>query len=393
MKGSLMKYNENTWHYTLRMQPILKDGKKFYPQKKFTIKACDEDDAELKAGQLLKRLKIGDFELGDDPTLNEWLDLWLEDGKKEWSKGGYTWYEQKVRLHIKPKLGLTKLSKLKTRQIKDLLTEKQKESPHLPKQIYRTLKAALQKAVYSDEVDYINNIMSLIEPPEKPFIVHDTWNGQQIQLFLTHIKKKDFLTYVFCATLFTTGMRFNECAGLTWDCLDYKNNIITLYRKLELRQNNGKPEFGRLKNKKPKRVIKVPEELMNLIKIIGRLQKENKIKYGELYNDYGLIFTLPCGNRINIDNFRRRKFEPIIDEINIELAKKKTEERLPRIRLHDMRHSAATYLLDSGERLEVVQDILGHSTPVITKQIYIHDNAERQQTASEKTAKLLSNPR
>jgi integrase len=389
LKGSLQQYNQNTWHYVVRLAPVLKDGKKVYPQKKYTIKAADRDDAESRALEILKKLKLNDFEVCEDPSLSEWLDRWLEDGKKEWAKGTYVWYEQKVRLHIKPKLGLTKLSKLKTRQIKELLVEKQEESPHLPNQIYRTLKAALQQAIYSDEVEYQSNIMDLIEPPEKPQVEHDTWSGRQIQIFLNYVKKKDFLTYAFCAALFTTGMRFNECAGLTWDCIDYKNSIITLYRKMELRQVEGKPEFGKLKNKKPKRILKVPTELMRIIKIIGRLQKWNKAKFGEAYNDYNLVFTVQNGGRIDIDNFRRRRFEPIIDEFNLDLAKKKLEEHLPRIRLHDMRHSVATYLLDSGERLENVQDILGHSTPVITKQIYIHDNAERQKTAVKKTSRLL----
>jgi integrase len=389
MKGSLKQYNDTTWHYVVNFDPVLVDGKKKYPQKKYTVKAIDQDDAELKALGILKKLKLGDFEIGEDPTVEEWINTWLEDGKKEWAKQTYTWYEQKCRLHIIPKLGLTRLSKLKKRQIKELFEEKEETSPHLPHQLYRTLKAALQQAVYSDEVDYQYNIMMSVEPPEKPDIEQVIWNERQIRMFLTRARKDDFLVYSMCSTLFITCARFNEVAGLTWDCLDSKKKLLTFYRKLELKLDNGEPDFGRLKNKKQHKLIKIPDELVKLLKEVRKEQEKEIGAAGDCYKKYNFIFAAPDGSRIQIDHFRRR-FEKVIDDENIELAnaKPRTEERIPRIKLHSIRHSGATFLLDSKIPIETVREILDHSTLEMTKH-YIHDNAERQKPAIKKTAGLL----
>jgi integrase len=62
---------------------------------------------------------------------------------------------------------------------------------------------------------------------------------------------------------------------------------------------------------------------------------------------------------------------------------------LPRIRFHDLRHSAATLLLGMGVPAKVVQELLGHSTISITMDVYSHVLPSMQRDAMEKMGNFL----
>jgi integrase len=62
---------------------------------------------------------------------------------------------------------------------------------------------------------------------------------------------------------------------------------------------------------------------------------------------------------------------------------------VPRIRFHDLRHSAATILLSMGINIKVVQEILGHSRISMTLDIYSHVLPGMQEDAAEKISRLL----
>jgi len=173
-------------------------------------------------------------------------------------------------------------------------------------------------------------------------------------------------------------MRINEVLGLKWENVDLKNGIIYVREKLELKKENGKPIFSKPKTKKSERSIKITSSLINEFQKIKKSQEIKKHNAGEFYEDYNLVFTLPNGSPVDLNNLRRRDFNKLAEKCD-----------LPRIRIHDMRHSAATYLLDVGTPLEIVQEILGHSTPIITKTLYIKDNVKRQTNAMEKLDQIF----
>ena len=65
---------------------------------------------------------------------------------------------------------------------------------------------------------------------------------------------------------------------------------------------------------------------------------------------------------------------------------------LPRMRFHDLRHSAATLLLAMGVHVKVVQELLGHSDITITLNIYSHVLPSLQQDAMDKMSSLFQRP-
>ena len=60
-----------------------------------------------------------------------------------------------------------------------------------------------------------------------------------------------------------------------------------------------------------------------------------------------------------------------------------------RIRFHDLRHSCATLLYELGVPIENIQDVFGHSTPVITKLLYVDGSEKVQRGAADRLGELF----
>jgi len=84
-------------------------------------------------------------------------------------------------------------------------------------------------------------------------------------------------------------------------------------------------------------------------------------RLGDLYRDHGLVFTSEVGTVINPTNLRRRSFAPLLERAG-----------LPRIRVHDLRHTCATLLLVRNMHPKYVHELLGHATVAITLDTYSH---------------------
>jgi integrase len=92
------------------------------------------------------------------------------------------------------------------------------------------------------------------------------------------------------------------------------------------------------------------------------------------------VFTAPDGSDLHPDRF---------SELFIRLAAK---AGLPRIRLHDLRHTHATLALRAGEQARVMQERLGHSKVAVTLDTYTHVQPGMQAEAAERVAALVALP-
>ena len=138
----------------------------------------------------------------------------------------------------------------------------------------------------------------------KLLLLNDNFGAfpQTLEQFISEIQGKEF-EELFFVDMFT-GMREGEILGLSWDCVDFKKQIIKVERQLK-RKGNGNTknhyEFDTLKNGKT-RIVKPAPVVFDVLKKVKAKQAKNKLKYGENFkNTENLVFTDELGNHIGAE--------------------------------------------------------------------------------------------
>ena len=397
MKGSLIHYKGDIWHYTLIVSHRIENGIKKPIRKKFTItakKKTGEGGAEEQAEKIWNRFKEGDRFWEANILFSEYLDRFLADGYKpndpqnsRWKRQGYIWYERRIRCHIKPKLGHYKISEITTRIIKDFLIEVSSAGKFIPTHCYAILRAVWQQMIWDGDVGVKENLILKVHPPPVPEVNNPIWDIDQVKIFLKAVEHYRYhLVYFVC---FTTGMRINEVLGLRWKDIDFDKREIKVNIKIDKAGLN--PLIGTPKTKKSVRLIRMIPKLVEELKLHKIKQDEEQkaaqdigllLDYGEDFHD--LVFCKTDSGPVDNDYLRKREFAPAIEkcqELDEDGNKKNTW--IPYIAIRDLRHSAGTYLVDIGTPIEIVAEILGHSTPLITRKFYVKDNVKRQKKPME----------
>lgn len=171
-----------------------------------------------------------------------------------------------------------------------------------------------------------------------------------------------------------TGARYEEAAGLPWDCVDFKNNTIKFKQAWLIHDK----KIGKLKNKYSYRTIQVNQNLIDML----RDQKDQQ----ELYYN--------ANNKINKDNlvFRNKKLEnPGNTDMNKTLHKLEDECGISKtIRVHDLRHTHVSYLHAHGFDWLYISKRIGHANIQTTLHVYTHLMKQTVVESDKDIASLLN---
>lgn len=163
-------------------------------------------------------------------------------------------------------------------------------------------------------------------------------------------------TEVFLALF--CGMRKGEILGLKFSDVDFDNQIISINRQLGTEyffDENGKRVGQELVEKPPKtqnsyRAFKVPKVVIGELCIRQKKIAEHKKELGTRYHDNGYVSCQKNGEPHSMSAF------------NNALTKYCLRAGVPKITAHDLRHTYATILLESGTALQKISALLGHSS-------------------------------
>jgi integrase len=184
---------------------------------------------------------------------------------------------------------------------------------------------------------------------------------------------------VFLILALVTGARRGELVGLRWRGVRFEDGSIQIRRTVSRITGYGLVE-SEPKTAKGRRKIILPQLAVDALKQHRTHQAEDRLRDGAAWNDFGLVFCTQHGNLLD-PNQIPLKFYKLLAEVG-----------LPRIRFHDLRHSAATFLLSMGVHPKIVQEILGHSAISITIDIYSLSLPSMQEEAMEKLNELFRKP-
>lgn len=161
------------------------------------------------------------------------------------------------------------------------------------------------------------------------------------------------------ALLATTGLRIGEALGLLWSDVDFASGRLVVNRALQRQPGIGYV-FVEPKTAKSRRTVYLAQGTLASLAEHRRRQREDQLAAGPEWNNSGLVFTTPVGRPVD-GTWAIKWFHRALEEAG-----------LPRLRLHDLRHTAATHLLRRGVHPKVVQELLGHSTISLTLDTYSH---------------------
>lgn len=372
-KGSIRKRGKDSYEIAVYLGKG-PDGKPKYIYR--TIRTKDEKKAIEEARKLARQVEEGRYsELANMP-LGDFLDRWLEDYVKVHNRQKtYESYEMLIRVHIKPALGKIKIGKLKPLDIQRFYAQKLagpradgkagKLSPTTIKRMHEVLRSAFGQAIRWEMID--KSPLQGVTPPKAEEQIPTVWTQEQCVAFLDAAREHRLFAAFFLAL--TTGLRRGELLGLMWQDVNFEHHYLSVQRSLL--RSQGRLVIQDVKTKSSRRLVVLPEITVKVLDEHLKRQMEERSLYAEAYRDMGLVFCAPDGGPQDPDNFRRT-FNMLIEKAGV-----------PKIRIHDLRHTHATLLLAAGMHPKIVSERLGHAEITTTMNTYSHILPSMQRQAAE----------
>lgn len=330
----------------------LEDGKRkvFYGKTK--------KEVEDKVNDAVYEQRRGMLATGPDTRLQEYLESWLEDTHKPVVRlTTYINYRKLVNNYLIPGLGKVHLQKLTPQQVQAFYSKKVKEglSPKTVNNIHGLLHKALDNAVRWNLVP--RNVCDAVTPPRIPHKEKTVLTPEQAHKLLEQVKAHRLEALLTLAL--TTGMRRGELLGLHWQDINFEGCSLRVNRAVSYTKSHGFIETEP-KTAKSRRTIMLPVFVIEVLLKHRSQQEDQRREAGGAWIERGLVFTNAEGNYLN-ESSMLKTFKRLLEKCG-----------LPRMRFHDLRHSAATILFSWGTHPKVVQEILGHSQISMTLDVYSH---------------------
>ncbi|WP_369028997.1 tyrosine-type recombinase/integrase [Streptomyces adonidis] len=329
------------------------------------------------ATQAEARHKLAEIKTRDDQgipatdkswKLGDYLDYWLNEVVRPNRRPAtYAQCETIVRLYLKPGLGNQDIGRLSApllqRYANQLLADGHSVSKvHVVKKVLST---ALTRAEREEVVR--KNSARLIELPTLNPQEVEPWSITEASQFLTAARSHRL--YAAFLLLMLYGLRRGEVLGLRWQDIDTEKN--ELHIRQQLQRVSRQLLTGPVKTRAGKRDL----PLLGPV-----LQALHDYQVRHATQRTGLVFTTTQGTPVEPDNFVRT-FQTLCKQHGLRL-----------IKMHALRHTAATILKDLGVPARDTQLILGHSRISTTQELYQHTDSTARRVALERLEGALLQP-
>jgi len=328
-------------------------GKRVKPTKTFAkIQDARKALIEFEANKAKKNIVFP-----SSTKFKDYAIYWLDDIKSlKCEMTTMYGYRNIVNNHLIPYFGDYKLQDLKQKPINKYFKKKDEDglSKNTIRKHYDLLKDILKNAVNEEII--LKNPLDKIEPLKIDKKEMNFYTIEQLNKLFEVIKDDRMEIVVKLAGLL--GLRREEIAGLKWKNIDLENNLITI---AEARVQAGKKIKDKgTKNTSSYRTLHMPDDIKDILLKIQRKQKDQKNILKNSYNNKGYVMAWENG-------------EPYRPNYLSDLFKKTvTDNNLPPIRLHDLRHTFASVANELGVGLYDISKALGHSQIGTTSEIYTH---------------------
>lgn len=291
-------------------------------------------------------------------TFAQWLDYWYKDiilpQIEETTAYGY---RGMIENYLKPQLGEIRLQKLTARDIQQYYTWLMGEKKLSPNTVIKHHNLLTNTLNAAERQEYITkNPMRAVSPPKKRQREAKFYTPEQLGILLDKaVGTRLELPVFICAYL---GLRRGELCGLRWGDVDLEHQTITIENT---RTQAGKKEIEKgTKTASSTRTLYLPDTLCDMLKAAREHQQACRAEYKNAYDDNDYVVVMEDG----------RPFRPnYLSEL---FGKFLADNDLPKIVLHELRHTFASLSNQAGIPAYNIGKALGHSTPATTQKIYTH---------------------
>ncbi len=338
--------------------------------------------AQAALNEALNALQKGAYVEPNKLLVGEFLtEHWLPAIRSTIRPSTFASYQMHVCRHLVPALGHLPLHRLAAPAINafygqlQLPTDGRRPlSPASVRRVHATLHRSLRDAVRWQLVP--QNMATTADPPRAPRPQTSVWTAQQLRVFLKVVG--DDPLYALWLFYAMTGTRRGEALALRWTDLDLDGGRAIIRRTLV--PIGHQLSFAEPKTDKGRRSISLDPATVAVLRSHRQRQTNERLLMGTAYQDQDLVFTRPDGRPIHPEYVSRR-FSRLV-----------AGSELPRIRLHDLRHTHATMALVAGVATLVVSERLGHSAISVTSDIYQQVLPSLEEEAAVKVAALVFKP-
>jgi integrase len=346
------------------------------PSQRMAEEARAERKAEVKRGEAVSVTK-----LTYSAFLEEWLPrhVALKDLRPSTVRG----YEMVIRLYIDPELGSVPLQRLDEARLQDFLvrlkSEPGRKAKKLSTQSIRnvlTVLSASLKDARRRRLIARNPCADIERPANKS--KRDGPRGRQ----LTREQVRQFLQLLeaerygpLLALMLTAGLRRSEAIGLRWSDIDWERRVLQVRQAIT--DVNGTLHTDEPKSWASEREIKVPPQVIEMLRAHQAKQGLQREAAGGIWNDRNLVFCTAKGKPIFPSNVYRR-FRQLLERADI-----------PHTGLHGLRRTASSIVNAETGDIFVAAQMLGHAHPDVTRKHYVKAREDAQELAAAAIERVL----
>jgi len=298
------------------------------------------------------RAKIGSATAENVGTLREYLARWHQHITQNLADNTLATYERAIRLHINPRLGSVKMSKITpmiVSEFKDAM-KADEVKPRAAQAAYQCLRSALQHAVFPFRLIQTNPCDG-IKPPSHVKRKMNPFTSQEVRDILESCDGTRW--HALYSVAFGCGLRIGELFALEWSDVDWSESRIHINK--QLLDAGGKTKIVKPKTKSSVRWVEMSKSVRESL----RKHRADQIVRG--MSGCEIVFPTLNGRHLGRANFSSDEWIPRLLRCG-----------LTHRGFHNTRHTFATLLLLAGVPVAIVTKSLGHSNPSITYATYSH---------------------
>jgi integrase len=371
-RGSILprrlKNGEARYDVTIELPPV--NGKRRQEYKTFKTKREAAAYLNARLGEIEKGVVVEKSKM----TVADLMADYLNDARATTRPTTLASYEHTIRKHILPALGPVPVQKLTPLELKKFYADLDAQlcaaarGRRVLQLCHFHIRKPLKQAVRLGLV--ARNVADLVTQPQERPGEMQTWSAEEAQAFLAVADQSGHGPLWLLAL--TTGLRRGELLGLRWKDVDLERGMLHVRQTvIALR---GHAAFSQPKTPRSRRSAALLDPVTLALREHKRRQNTQRLALGATWQDHDLVFCTGLGTPIKPDK-RKRDYDRLVALAGV-----------PRIRIHDVRHTFTTHALAHGANVKAVSETIGHADVGITLRTYAHVLPEQRREVAAKVS-------